>query len=84
MITPSKVIAKGSNFTTTVGVSFDLIDFSATSTVKIKKKSSKVIQKGVLTNGMSIKDYLRSVGANPVLVSFTNDNQAVTTLRFTP
>jgi hypothetical protein len=74
----TKIVAKGSNFSTPIQVLVDGIPFVSGATVKGGKKA---IQKGTLITGESIGSYLASHG-NRVRVTFTNANGVATTTQF--
>jgi hypothetical protein len=80
-ITPEKIAAKGTGWDFPVTVFFDNVGFQAATTVKNKPSFIKVIQKGRLENGQTIKRYLNSHGE--VLLTFRNNNGATTSFRLT-
>ena len=72
-VKPTKVVAKGSNFGTTVQVFVDGIPFAQAATVKGGKK---VTQKGALLTGQSVRDYIAAHGGS-ARISFRSANGAI-------
>jgi hypothetical protein len=78
-VTPTKIVGKGSGFTTTVEVFVDGIAFSQPA--KVNRKRKKVAQKGTLANGQAIGDYVTP--GKEVIIGFRNSDGAVANRRFT-
>lgn len=72
---PTKVVATGSGFTSTVDVFINGIAFAAPAAVK--KSNTKVVQAGTLANGQTISQY-RAANPGRVAVIFRNRNGGLT------
>lgn len=74
-VKPSKIVAKGTGFSTGVVVFIDGIPFL--SAAALKANGGKVVQKGALLTGQTIQQYLQM---HPqVVISFRNSNGGIAT-----
>lgn len=83
----SKLVFEGVNFTSSVTVIIDGIPFAGPP--KVKRQGTRVVQKGVLVNGMTIGAYLASRPSRPdggreSLCGVRNSSGAVATLVYRP
>jgi len=74
--TDKKLTVTGSGFTGTVEVTIDGLVFSKSASVK--KQKTKVIQKGTLSNGQTIGEYVTP--GRSVFLCYKNDTGATTCL----